>query len=532
MCIFQDSEERKTSDIGKRKPSVKKLIEEEMFNELDSKRIEYEHSGHLNTTDPKKLKKGRKNSRDIDADSFNAAEYLKEHSVNNLPVDVMIKEIYSQIHRKSTSEMKLDTDDKANIQSNEYLTNLEQKVVDAIKEYLGQKFNIGKDFTEILKVQHSREIMDALQIPHPDDKLFLELAQNPNTVLLKYIRNLHDMSIEEVEEPKSHEFREVRQSEELADHKQRLFFRRKVKHRGRNAPKENENSDALSKIVILKPGPKGLVNSDPDSIHPSAQTSTVNNKRKLINEKVGSNFFLAEIKRKFKYAIGKDQHEITANDSHRFPSDHHTTQESEKDVKENAARNSTSKNRFFIERFARPSTDGMRGGEKAGKLKSSEINQDLGNISNNRRSPSNIYVEAKKHLSEMLSSGDDGVDFFRGHVPKTLGRILSLPEYSFSPINSPKRDCKLSPVTSEKRISAGSRLLTFNEIMSSFKGGNNDTPISPGKSPLCISDDTPNTVQPTIDDKHNINGGIAYQSTREDAVSSSTNGIISEGMFL
>ncbi|TYK17599.1 uncharacterized protein E5676_scaffold434G004690 [Cucumis melo var. makuwa] len=522
-----DIEERKRLEIGK--PSVKKLIEEEMSNEQDSRKIEYEHPGHLKTSESKKTKKSRKKSHDIDADSFNSSEYSKGQSVDNLPVDAMLKEIYSQIHRKSTSEMKLDPDDNADMQSNEYIAELEQKVVDAIKEYLGQKFNIGKDFTEIQKVQHSREIMEALQIPHSDDELFVELAQNPNSVLLKYIRSLHDMSTERGEEPKSHEFSEVRPSEELVDHKQRLFFRRKVKHRGRNLSRENENSDKSSKIVILKPGPKGLLNSEADTIHPSVQVPTANDKRKVLNERVSSNFFLSEIKRKFKYAMGKDHHELAANGSDRIPSDHHSERESEKSViKENGARNSTSKDHFFIERISRPSTDGTRG-EKAGKLKSLEINQDLGNIYTNRRSPSNIYVEAKKHLSEMLSSGDESVDFLRGHVPKTLGRILSLPEYNFSPINSPRRDCKLSPVTSEKRISSSSRLLSVNESMPSFRGESNDIPISPGKSPLCISDSTPNAVQPPIDDNHNINRDLVDQSIREEAVSASTNGKISEG---
>lgn len=531
LCIFQDSEECKRLDIGK--PSVKKLIEEEMFGEQDMKRTECEHSSNLKTTDQKKMKKCRKNSCDIDADSFNAAEFLKEKSANNIPVDVMLKEIYSQIHRKSTSEMKFDPDDKADMQSNGYLADLEQKVVEAIKEYLGQKFNIGKDFTEIQKVQHSREIMDALQIPHSNDELFLELAQNPNSVLLKYIRNLHDREGTYrkgtiTEEPKSHEFGEVRQSEELVDYKQRLFFRRKVKHRGRNPSKGNDNSDASSKIVILKPGPKGLVNSEAETIHPSAQNSTADDKRKVPNERVSSNFFLAEIKRKFKYAMGKDHHELSANVSDRFHCDHHTMRESEKGViKENAARNSTSKDHFFIERISRPSINGKRA-EKAGKLKNLEVNQDLGNIYNNRRSPSNIYVEAKKHLSEMLSSGDESVDFLRGHVPKTLGRILSLPEYSFSPISSPKKDYKHSPITSEMRFSAGISLLNgnSNEIMLSPKGVNNDIPISPGKVPLCVSDDTPSTVQPPID-SHNI----VDQSTREVDVSSSTNGMNSEGII-
>ena len=50
----------------------------------------------------------------------------------------------------------------------------------------------------------------------------------------------------------------------------------------------------------------------------------------------------------------------------------------------------------------------------------------------NQRIPT-IYSEVKKHLSEMLSNGDEDDDVLRRKTPKTLGGILSLPEF-VSPI--------------------------------------------------------------------------------------------------
>ena len=52
----------------------------------------------------------------------------------------------------------------------------------------------------------------------------------------------------------------------------------------------------------------------------------------------------------------------------------------------------------------------------------------------NQRIPT-IYSKVKKHLSEMLNNGDEDDDVLRQQTPKTLGGILSLPEF-VSPIGS------------------------------------------------------------------------------------------------
>ncbi|CAA7023029.1 unnamed protein product [Microthlaspi erraticum] len=50
---------------------------------------------------------------------------------------------------------------------------------------------------------------------------------------------------------------------------------------------------------------------------------------------------------------------------------------------------------------------------------------------------SGLYIAAKRHLSEMLANGDIDVSLPDKEVPRILGRILSLPEFS-SPTDSPR----------------------------------------------------------------------------------------------
>uniref|UniRef100_A0A1J3HRB1 Protein TRM32 n=1 Tax=Noccaea caerulescens TaxID=107243 RepID=A0A1J3HRB1_NOCCA len=52
-----------------------------------------------------------------------------------------------------------------------------------------------------------------------------------------------------------------------------------------------------------------------------------------------------------------------------------------------------------------------------------------------------IYVAAKKHLSEMLAQGEIGVELPDKEVPRILGKILALPEFS-TPVTSPRLTLK------------------------------------------------------------------------------------------
>ncbi|KAF5954719.1 hypothetical protein HYC85_007575 [Camellia sinensis] len=115
--------------------------------------------------------------------------------------------------------------------------------------------------------------------------------------------------------------------------------------------------------------------------------------------------------------------------------------------------NSPNRNHFYNERFARPAI-GVKNKENNCKLKDTVTSSGNETVDFAKLRVSNIYVEAKKHLSEMLSNGDEIEDFSSQQLPKSLGRILSLPEFNLSPVCSPRRDnANTGQLTQENHVS-------------------------------------------------------------------------------
>lgn len=80
--------------------------------------------------------------------------------------------------------------------------------------------------------------------------------------------------------------------------------------------------------------------------------------------------------------------------------------------------------------------------QKASRTKAGGKNHKMAN--NSELTMSKINIQAKKCLSEMLSSGDEGLGTLTAALSDKLGRILSLPEFSCSPGGSPRRDTSLT----------------------------------------------------------------------------------------
>ncbi|KAI3764438.1 hypothetical protein L2E82_14446 [Cichorium intybus] len=139
-----------------------------------------------------------------------------------------------------------------------------------------------------------------------------------------------------------------------------------------------------------------------------------------------SQFSFEEIKKKLKNAIGRSKRDL-----------------GEKPVIDgNRGLSSPGRDLFYSERFSRISNgfkiqDGVSRSFKY-ETKSSE-NDGFGDTSDRI---TNIYVEAKKHLSEILSNGDECTDLMVARHPRTLGKLLSFPNYDCS---SPRIDPKNEP---------------------------------------------------------------------------------------
>jgi hypothetical protein len=549
-----------TTDAGK--PSVKKLIEEEMFNEQDLKKdnsnAEVEtklsksgYEGNVNAEN-KRTKKSRKKSRDMDNLDLAAAKNLEsecscnqnseKQSTDNIGIDEIMEEFCHWIHQKSLSSVKHDQVDEVQVQSDQKHSDFE-KWSKAIKEFINQKFINAKHLKENGKIDNSKELIGALEILSSDEELLLKLIQDPNSLLAKHVLNLQDSWVMKGKEPKSLpgsnlsevELGGLGQSEELVNRKQqRKFFRRKVKSQERNPLKQNENSETSNRIVILKPGPTGLRKSKPESSLGSSPKPHHIGGEKGLTERVGAHFFLAEIKRKLKSAMGKEWHGIsTTAASNNFPRKLQSFRDSETGTeKGNAGRDSPGKDHFYMERIVRPVVD-VRKGDKTGKLKDSEISKEHQIDGYSKQRASNIYIEAKKHLSEMLSNGDDGLDFSSKQNPKTLGRLLSLPDYNLSPVSSPAREWEDKFVTAQMRFSACGKIQKVNSNAWSPKRENNVSPLGRPtqnlESESSTSDSPDNKVQ-ALNSNPNILDGPFHDNEVEGTFVSATDEMSPEGV--
>ncbi|BBN70298.1 Protein of unknown function D [Prunus dulcis] len=493
------------------KPSVKKLMEEEMSIEQDTKKEISNDEAETKQSDSsqirkdnKKPKKTRKKSRDMDTHNLNASENSEsvcscnqnpeQKTRSNFGIDEIREEVRCQIHQKYINCANHDVNGEAPAKSNYKHSDFEELCV-AIKEFMNQKFTDGKHLTEDQKIHHFRELMDALEVLSSDEELFLKLLRDPNSLLAKYVQNLQDAQIEKDEESQSfaesklseQKLGDLKQPEELVIRKHRYFFRRKIKPQERNPTKANENSEASKRIVILKPGPPGLRNLKLKIAHPQNPITLQGIK--------------GQLKEKFKNAMGKQQHGAsTVGISNRLPYKRQSLEDSDRGVGKEKAGSSPGKEHFYMERIAKPSS-GIKRVDKTGKVKESEISLEHENHGILDQRVSNIYIEAKKHLSEMLSNGDEVVDISRRQFPKTLGRILSLPDYNISPFGSPGRDLENGFVTAHMRLSAYDKVWKANENTWSPKQEKNASPLShvaPNLESLpSVSDSNPDyKVQP------------------------------------
>ncbi|KAM7472208.1 hypothetical protein LguiA_010391 [Lonicera macranthoides] len=407
--IFQDGDGNEVAAADVIKASVKELMEEEMLTEQGPKK-------HTNTTmveleqfDPihgvplrknhNRRKKTSMESCDIHmSGSDNATnmgpevschQILEQKTSDDIDLEAIMEELL-KIQRNGASYLNQDCNDNLDMKSNKAYSLVEENLSTAIRLFMNQRFNNnGGDLMENGKIDRPKEFTDALS---SNKELFLKLVQDAQ---LEGGKNT-DSNLLEVEPRKSRQ-------EEHVDSKHRSFFRRRSKSRESNPLMENEKSQPSSRIVILKPGLAARQNPD-DNVKKKAV--------KVQTEGKTSQFSFDTIKKKLKNAMGKERYVAAQSDGA-----HKKSRDSEKKFgEENGGWSSPNRNHFFTERFAKASF-GIKRGEK---------------VSKSRENETSLVNEAKKHLSEMVNN-DNEEGLMSNGIQETLGRILSLPEYNFSP---------------------------------------------------------------------------------------------------
>lgn len=468
------------------KTSVKELMEEEMINELGSEnqpndnemgleKNDSEYVNHLKKHQ-KKRNRGRNKSSEMDVSQLdliteNPNQVPNQRPSDNLDLEKILKEL-TEINERTTNSLKHDVHSDVDIPSDETMTAVEEKLVTAIKLFIEQRLSGSKRFGEEGNHRCSREFMDALRTLSSNEGLYLKLLKDPDSKLVEHVQNLEDarlgrdQTLSSLSVSRLSEEKPVNSKlDESNGRKPRSFFRRRSKSMELYPLGGEKDFESANKIVILKPGPTGAQSPGSNRMVSSLQMQSQNRDNKLQNEKNMSQFSFTEIKRKLRHAMGKERQGVSSDTPNHKCSPKH--QNGEKgSTGESFGWSSPNRNHKYMERFL-ISSPSFKKGEPVGKLKDDTCQ-------NPKFGGSNIYIEAKKHLSEMLMNGDENPELMTGQLPKSLGRILSLPEYKGSPICSPRKYSDDIFITAQTRLSP--RSIVRKDVIGLLQENDNNHP--------------------------------------------------------
>lgn len=430
-------------------PTAKKLIDEKLQSEKGPKNRTSNAEVHPFKKNIKSTYRKTGDACDYDLDTKEGSENsfpqkLEQEFTNSLSINVIVDELCSMISQDHSTDAEL---------KQEFVS--EEKLSEATMVFINQKFRNGKRLTGGEKPLHSEEFLDALQTLNSNKELLLKLLEDSNSHLLKCVQSMLGSQAERDEKSNSKAESNVseqvhydlRPSKDLKSRKNYNIFSSNIKFQGRKPSVIAEDS---TQIVISKPGPEAALVT---SLEPFNRMR--NNKQ---SGKPFSLFSFSKIKRRLHSAMGKDQQGSSAEDGISSRCDN---------GKGNGDETPSPKAHFFNKRIPKSST-GVKEGRKHGisKESSESLTSSSGNLEQNA---SSIYIEAKKHLSEMLSDSNEDKRSSRKRDSKSLRTILSLSEHNSSPVRSPRKDRGENLVCADKSFSDSEKLQRANENALLFK---------------------------------------------------------------
>ncbi|XP_042053894.1 uncharacterized protein LOC121798781 [Salvia splendens] len=459
------------------KTSVKELMEEEMCNESENIKdsaMGLEHCNSNNGNHLKKRQKKRSRSRikssDLDVTELGTSEHLmpengiqvqEQRSLDNLDLEMIMEEL-AQINQRNANGSKNDLCGDHDIPSGQTVNVIEEKLVAAVIVLAEQRLECGKHFGEDGNSCCSKEFMDALKTLSVNKGLLLKQLKDPNSKLVKHVQNLEDARLSRdaitnllpassLSEDKAGKLK----CDESSSRKHRNFFRRRTKSLESYPVIGDKDLQNHNKIVILKPGQAGAHSPQIDARVSSLRLQSPDMDNKVQNNRNTSQFSFTEIKRMLRHAIGKERQGVSPDrvNIKLSPKLQNSNNGDKGSTGESLCWSSPNRNHFYTERFL-TSSPSFKKGEPVRNLKDGSSAAANETSQNSRLGGSNIYVEAKKHLSEMLNNGGETPESVTRQLPKSLGRILSLPEYNNgTPCCSPRKYGDDIFVTTQVRLS-------------------------------------------------------------------------------
>ncbi|KAK6935400.1 protein of unknown function DUF4378 [Dillenia turbinata] len=476
LKLFQDGLDNKMQSRDDNVKSVKKLMEQEISTRQRSgKQIPSAKDGHKHEPSENCKKEGKAACEMAVHDSkvsisvghqqpFDATLLETSNEVDCASIRVEdFKNETPQRERDSTCAEK----PKCHLKHSQ-LDEIDMQLVqrsETTKGLCWRKFHSGNGITH-----HSKQFLDAVEILSSNEELFVKLMQQPNSVLARHIQNFRDFQAAKG------------QSKPLTD-AGTLEYEQTNAGQHKGCVRTSSNHQHADKIVILKPGTQkyeARVNHVPSL---KSQSSSKSSK-----QGVKSTYFsLKSIKKKLKSAVGvsrKEQNLVLLEvSSHEFQGDCQSSHQriGEKVVGRDIISDDVKKsdmiaNRDDVKVVGRDkiSVDVKKSDMIANRNEvnlpiENDYDLDLSTFTCFQQSESNIYDEARKHLCNLLTQGDESGAFLHNQVPRTLAAMLSLPELDLSPESRHVWEGKHNPVSSEMRFSPYRNLKTDDANFSLLK---------------------------------------------------------------
>ncbi|XAR55069.1 hypothetical protein NMG60_11030451 [Bertholletia excelsa] len=278
-----------------------------------------------------------------------------------------------------------------------------------------------------INLDHSQKFLDLMTLNWNKE---LKLLQDPNSLLAKHDQKLRDLLAERErskssQQAKSPDFEKAVTAMKFRKQNKYNFLWNKIKTQYGYLSNENENPGSPSnRIVVLKPDPRRMESSENVTCYCSSLHSSHSLKSKS-NSVKPTYLSFRNIKKTLKFTSGKSEKE------------QQKTMKSSSDDKKRDKRGQPAESKSGIK-------------PESNKAICNDISC---TVSYPNRRDFDIFLEAKRHLSERLNNVGESETFSSKEAPKTLGRILSLRYQDLSPSLSPRQDIEHNFDTAKMRFS-------------------------------------------------------------------------------
>lgn len=359
--------------------------------------------------------------------------------------------------------------------------NVQLMQMNETEETENQKFIREKYLSSDGANHQSKQLLDALEILNWNKELFIEILQDPNSLLVKHIQDLKNSQAKGQQTRSSSG---AKLSEHWTSNARQREEPDSLKSCDRYLPKGNGDSQPSDTIVVLSPGPTSIQKSS-ERISPyfsQQYPCSLRTKGQSVRPKL---FSFGHIKKKLKDALGvnKNEQHWTSINGKLETSSYDDCQGSQGGGKgigiQIVGRNLPSN---VLDRITTSSLD-VKKTDKIKQAKDFELNRhniaatsegscrnsNFSFIGHPKEHESDLSAMPWKHHSEIVHNGNEDVDLLGKPVPKGWVRNFSSPVHGLLPIVNPGRESELDFATRQMRFSPYGHYQIVNENRSKFQ---------------------------------------------------------------